>query len=177
MSSVEIKNEDLMESKIEELNEQLDRFAGLAMQSLMQHWVHLDENGGTRRDAVSRRDDQFSSLASAAMFNGWGDDFPNVTPHQSYAEYLASDAYYIALSMLKVREEFRKTIVEGFHKSIAECFHAQTTKEATSTEDAGRVHDDGGSVLDVHSLQSSPDVSQVGSPQTHSGDVQATKPE
>jgi hypothetical protein len=54
---------------------------------------------------------------------------------------------------------------------------AKTTKEAASTEDEGRVHDDGGSVLDVHSNQPAPDVLQVGSTQAHSGDVQATEPE
>jgi|GEM_PF-5608959 len=54
---------------------------------------------------------------------------------------------------------------------------AQTTKKAASTKNAGRVHDDGGSVLDVHSNQPATDVLQVGSTQTHPSDVQETEPE
>ena len=150
--------------------ELLDVFAGLAMQSLMQHWLHLDESGLNRREyADAGLKGDFCSLASGAMACGWGSAFPNTESNQSCAEQLAGDAYFIALSMLKTRSEF--------HGSIDKGIYAKTTKKSASTEDAGRVHDDGGSVLDVHSNQPAPDVLQVGSTQAHSGDVQATEPE
>ena len=42
MNNAGVTDEVLKERKIEYLKALLDKFAGLAMQSLMQHWLHPD---------------------------------------------------------------------------------------------------------------------------------------
>ena len=151
--------------------ELLDVFAGLAMQSLMQHWLHLDESGLNRREyADAGLKGDFCSLASGAMACGWGSEFPtNTKPNQSCAEQLAGDAYFIALSMLKIRSEF--------HGSIDEGIYAQATKEAAGSQNPSRQHHDRGSVLGVHPVKPAADVSQVGSAQACAGSLSASESE
>ena len=151
--------------------ELLDVFAGLAMQSLMQHWLHLDESGLSRREyADAGLKGDFCSLASGAMACGWGSEFPtNTKPNQSCAEQLAGDAYFIALSMLKIRSEF--------HGSIDEGIYAQATKETEGSQNPSWRNHDRGSVLGVHPVQPAADVSQVASATTCDGDLAPTKPE
>ena len=122
MDVVSVTNE-LKARETEKVKELLDKFAGSAMQSLMQHWLRLDEFGCERNDYLNK--DEFCSLASSAMAMGWGSDHPHGGKDVSYADELADLSYFIASKMLKQRSEY--------HKLIDEVNDAKATEKTASS--------------------------------------------
>lgn len=102
MGIIKETSEELKAHKVEELKKLLDRFAGMAMQSLMQHWLVLDENGNDRASVNNSID--FDSLASCTILLGWGESYPDKGVDHSFADELASTAYFIAEAMIKRRK-------------------------------------------------------------------------
>ena len=118
--------------EIEKLTELLDKFAGLAMQSLMQHWLQLDSKGLTRDHFTSK--DEFWSLASSAMAAGWSDFYPGAENYSvDYADELASSSYCIATAMLKWRLVYTEDM--DFNEFI-ETFDERKIRNAQTTEEA-----------------------------------------
>ena len=104
MNNAGVTDEVLKERKIEYLKALLDKFAGLAMQSLMQHWLRLDENGFEKTNFDDK--EAYMSLAGSAMCMGWGSHYPGGEEDEiTYADELANSSYYIAAAMLKWRLE------------------------------------------------------------------------
>jgi hypothetical protein len=102
MNNAGVTDEVLKERKIEYLKALLDKFAGLAMQSLMQHWLRLDESGFEKTNFDDK--EGFISLAGEVMSMGWGSHYPGGEGNEiTYADELANSSYYIAAAMLKWR--------------------------------------------------------------------------
>jgi hypothetical protein len=150
----------------------LDKFAGAAMQSLMQHWLHLDEVGFTESEFLANGDTRssFCSLASAATALGWGSDYPHSSKGVTYADELADMSYFIASAMLKKRSEY--------HDFIDEVSDAKATEKAESAANQSGRGNDGSTVLGVPAVEPAAGESQVGSDQQACAEcLQETKPE
>jgi hypothetical protein len=122
--------------EIEKLKELLDKFAGLAMQSLMQHWLQLDGKGLTRDDFASK--DEFWSLASSAMATGWSSCYPNARAKEyqiDHADQLANKSYFIASAMLKWRLEYIEDM--DFNELLENSSDEKSTDAQTTEETAG----------------------------------------
>lgn len=163
-----ITNEELKARKVEELKKLLDKFAGLAMQSLMQHWMRFDENGFERADSPNPK--HFLSLAGRATSLGWGEWHPDSKSVHSLASKLANEAYFIAESMIVQRrftlENLSDFDISEFIENLdckGDIGDAEATEETTCSTNTSWPYDDGGPVLGVHSVKPAADVSQVGS--------------
>lgn len=75
-----------------------DRFAMVALDGLMRGAMRFDEHGNERKDVDGQ---EFCSFFAAAVAFGWGCEID--VEKVSYAESLASDAYFIADAMMKER--------------------------------------------------------------------------
>lgn len=79
-----------------------DRFAMVALDGLMRGAMRFDEHGNERKDVDGQ---DFCSFFASAVVLGWGADCGTVFDgeRQSFADSLASDAYFIADAMMKER--------------------------------------------------------------------------
>lgn len=127
MDIVGVTNEELQNRKIAEERKFRDRCAIAAMQSLIQVYASLDENGY----AASAYDNpaNFQSLAGRGIENGLG--YP---PGHSVADSIATESYSIARAMLVARdEEDGIEDDEDFEEEIEEDGDAKTTQDATGS--------------------------------------------
>jgi hypothetical protein len=165
--------DELKAIEAEKLKIMLDKFAGAAMQSLMQHWLHLDENGFTENEFLAKGDyrhGEFCSIAGGATVLGWGSDYPHSSEGVTYADQLAELSYFIASKMLKKRSEY--------HDFIDEVSDAKATEKAESAANQSGRGNDGSTVLGVPAVEPAAGESQVGSDQQACAEcLQETKPE
>lgn len=133
-----------------------DRCAIAAMQSLIQVYASLDENG---YGALAYNDPaNFQSMAGRAVENGWRDP-----PGGSVADHIAMESFSIARAMQIERDDQDNLDDEDFEEETEEDGDAEATEETACSTNASRQHDDRSAVLGVSPIKPPADVSQVGS--------------